>query len=75
MRSGADALLPKDAKTKRSTHTVANVYSEMLFQVARDYNGAGDLEGMTLGRIAFWYRGLRAELHEATKPRDKRSRS
>lgn len=68
MRSGADALLPRDAKTKRNRHTVVNVYSEMLYQIARDYPAIGDVERMPLSRIVFWYQGLRAELHKATKP-------
>ena len=51
-------------------HTKFNVYSEMMIQIARTYNGIPDVRTMTLEEIEFFYNGIRGELIQATKPRD-----
>lgn len=43
----------------------------MLYQIASDYKSIGDTESMTLGRIVFWYNGMRGQLREATKKTDR----
>ncbi len=63
MRHGADAKLP------HGENTVGVVYRAMLLQVCRDYPGLPDARTLTAGEIRFFYDGLRAELHEHTKPK------
>lgn len=63
MRHGADGKLP------RKEHTFGTVYREMFLQVCRDYPSLPDVRTITAGEIRFFYDGLRAELHEHTKPK------
>lgn len=58
----------EETKLTKGQHTREVVYSEMLRQVVRDYNGIGDYRKLTAAEIRFFYDGLRAELKEATKP-------
>lgn len=58
-----------DAKLEKGGHTFFNVYREMMYQVARDYSGVGDVSNMRVSEIVFWYEGLRPEIKEYTKPR------
>lgn len=67
MRGGADATLPIDSKTGEPTHTLLNVYREMLYQITRDYHSLPDPRGLTLSEIRWFYEGLRAELRKHTK--------
>lgn len=69
MRSGADTVLPKDAKTKRVMHNAANVYGEMLLQCCIDYSALPDPRTLTIDEIIFFYDGIRSTLHKATKPK------
>ena len=59
VRHGADADLPSAAAT----------YSEMLLQIARDYNGLPDARTLDTREISFFYEGLRAELKRHTQPK------
>jgi hypothetical protein len=52
-------------------HTIFNVYAEMLMQISRDYNCLPPVDTLTMSDIRWWYNGLRAELQERTKPREK----
>ena len=63
-----------NAKLDKGQHTFFNVYTEMLLQVARDYPGIPDVRTLKASEIRFFYNGLRAELKEASKPRDKRGK-
>lgn len=56
VRNGTDAQLS-------SAHAT---YREMILQIARDYAGLPDVRTLTLGEIAFFYEGLRAELRRHT---------
>jgi hypothetical protein len=69
VRDGADAELPRDRETGKSTHTLLPVYGEMLMQICRDYPSLPDPRTMTLAEIRFFYNGGRASLREFTKPR------
>lgn len=60
-----------DYKHRDGQHRRQPVYAEMLRQVARDYAGLPDVRTLKDGEIRFFYEGLRAELHEGTKPREK----
>lgn len=61
MRGGQEVILPK------GRHTLDFVYSEMLYQICRDYPALPDPRTLTLSEIGFWYDGLRTELKKATK--------
>ena len=63
-----------DQKLDNGAHTFFNVYTEMLLQVARDFAGLPDVRTLKASEIRFFYNGLRAELREASKPRDKRGK-
>ena len=67
--SGADARLPKDADTGRSSHTYHAVYRVMLLQIAREYPSLPDLRTLTEDDIRFFYDGLRHDLKKYTKDR------
>ncbi len=67
MRRGADHWLPRTKEGER--HTLHRVHVEMLIQICRDYASLPDPRSLTLGEIRFFYDGMRAELHAATKPR------
>lgn len=69
MRGGVDARLARNPETGRPGHTMIPVYSEMLFQISRDYAGLPDPRTLRLSEIRWFYAGLRAELREHTKPR------
>lgn len=45
------------------------VYTEMLYQICRDYPGLPDPRTLRAREIRFFYEGLRAELEEHTKPK------
>lgn len=62
VRNGADARLPIDVKSGRSSHSAVNVYREMLLQICRDYAGLPDPRTLTQNEICFFYNGLREEL-------------
>jgi hypothetical protein len=72
VRHGELAKIPPrlDNKTRTSTtqHTVANVYTEMLRQIVRDYGSLPDPRSMTFAEIEFWYQGLVPELMRGTAP-------
>ncbi len=68
MRRGADARLPRDPQGRR-THTLANVYSEMIFQICADYPGIPDVRDLSQSEIRHFYEANRKNLHERTKPR------
>lgn len=61
VRNGADVKLPA------GQHTRINVYSEMLLQVVRDYNGIGDWRLLEDHDIEFFYNALRPELKKASR--------
>jgi len=63
VRNGASEML------KKGTHTFYNVYTEMFYQICRDYNTLPDIRSLTAREIVFFYEGLRQELIEHTKPR------
>lgn len=46
---------------------VAAVYTEMFFQICRDYPSLPDPRTLKLREIRFFYNGLRAELKKHTK--------
>lgn len=52
-------------------HTLPVVLREMLLQICREYPGLPDPRTLTATEIRFFYEGLRPELHELTKPRNK----
>lgn len=56
MRHGADYKIPKGG------HTLLTVYTEMLLQITRDYNGLPDVRTLKISEIRFFYEGLREEL-------------
>ena len=68
VRGGADAWLPND-RDGAITHTLFNVYGEMLLQVMRDYSTLPDPRTLTMAEIRFLYHGLRRELRRHTVPR------
>lgn len=68
MRYGRLDRLPCD-RDGNPQHTVRNVFTEMLWQVVRDYGSLPDYRTLTMDDIAFWYTGLHAELMRASKPR------
>jgi hypothetical protein len=68
VRRGKDERLPKD-KDGRRTHTLANVYSEMIYQICSDYPGLPDARDLTQTEIRLFYEANRSNLHERTKPR------
>ncbi len=47
------------------------VYTEMFYQICRDYSTLPDIRTITASEIRFFYNGLRAELREHTKPKGK----
>lgn len=63
VRHGVDEKLPK------GMHQFYTVYSEMLLQVTRDYNGLPDCRTLKAHEIRFFYNGLRGELKAHTKPK------
>lgn len=73
MRNGTDARLPatRDPDSGKAVpqHTLFNVYGEMLMQICRDYPALPDPRTLKAHEIRFYYEGLRADLHAATKPR------
>ncbi len=69
VRGGADAFLPIDAKSGEPTHTLINVYREMLLQISRDYPSLPDPRSLAFSEIRWFYNGLRAELRRHTKGR------
>lgn len=56
-----------DCKLLDGGNTMEAVYSEMLWQICRDYPGLPDPRTLKRVEIRFFYDGLRAELREATK--------
>jgi len=66
VRHGIDQELREDRK---SINTFYPVYSEMLYQISRDYSGLPDVRTLTAREILFFYNGLRAELQQHTKPK------
>lgn len=67
VRGGADTYLPIDAKSGEPTHTLTNVYREMLLQICRDYSTLPDPRTLRFSEIRWFYEGLRGELKRATK--------
>lgn len=61
VRSGVDA--------RTSVHTARAVYTEMLYQICRDYPGLPDPRTLTVSEIVFFYEGLRPELRRHTTPK------
>lgn len=47
------------------------VYTEMLLQVSREYPGIPDPRTMSLEEIRFFYNGLRRELHQLSKRKER----
>lgn len=56
---------------KLSENTFYNVYTEMFFQICRDYPGLPDPRTLTLSQIKFFYDGVRDELKKHTAPKTK----
>jgi len=54
-----------------STNTFIQVHCEMLFQICRDYSSLPDFRSLTASEIRFFYEGLRNELKQGSKPRNK----
>jgi len=71
VRRGEDYRHPRDRETGRVQHTLPVVMREMILQVTRDFGGLPDVRTLTASDIRFFYEGLRAELREITKPRNK----
>lgn len=71
MRGGEDRKIPPRIRPDgtRERHALFPVYSEMLQQICRSYGSLPNPRSMTMTEIRFFYNGMRAELHEATKPR------
>ena len=69
MRLGADYYHPIDPNTGEPTHTFVPVYTEMIWQITRDYGGLPDVRTLKVSEIRFFYDGLRQELKACTKPR------
>lgn len=61
VRSGADA--------RASVHSAKEVYTEMLYQICRDYPGLPDPRTLSVDEIVWFYEGLRPELRLHTKPK------
>lgn len=72
MRSGNDARLANDIKTRAVRHVRSAVYGEMLLQITRNYGGLPDPRTLKAYEIRFFYEGIRGEIREQTKPRSKR---
>jgi hypothetical protein len=68
VRKGADERLPRDPQTGALTHTIPNVYREILLQIARDYPGLPDVRTLTMSELRFFYEGLRPSLRQHTHP-------
>ena len=62
IRQGGEWVHPKRG------HKINLVYTEMLFQICRDYPGLPDPRTLRFREIRFFYDGLRAELKQHTKP-------
>lgn len=60
----------QDYKHPDGGHRLQVVFSEMLIQVARDYNGLPDVRTLKASEILFFYEALREELKEGTKPQE-----
>lgn len=43
----------------------------MLLQICADYPGLPNPKTLTLGQIRFFYSGIRSQLKETTKPKNK----
>jgi hypothetical protein len=73
VRGGQDQQSPpvfdRESETFVDTHTLLNVYAEMLMQICRDYPGLPDPRTLEMHEIRFFYDGIRAELRELTKPK------
>jgi hypothetical protein len=70
VRRGDDEKLVKDEKLDGGGgHTFRAVYTEMLYQVSRDYTGLPDVRTLKANEIRFFYEGLRPELKQHTKPK------
>jgi hypothetical protein len=69
VRGGYDWKLEPHRETGVATHTLPNVYGEMMLQVCSDYPNAPPARTMTLSEIRFFYEGLRAGLRKTTKPK------
>ena len=74
MRHGADERLPRDKETGRPQHTCFEVYAELLLWICRWYPSLPDPRTLTMTEIRFFFEGIRAELREVTKPREKKKR-
>jgi hypothetical protein len=61
VRYGEDFTHPKGC------HTFPAVYTEMLFQVCRDYPGLPDPRTLKAHEIKFFYNGVREELKAHTR--------
>lgn len=66
-----DLLVRSGQDVRLSEHTTKVVYTEMLYQVCRDYRGLPDPRTLSIGEIVFFYEGLRRELKAHTKPKGK----
>ena len=62
VRSGENFTHPKGC------HTFAAVYTEMMFQICRDYPGLPDPRTLKAHEILFFYNGVRDELKSHTRP-------
>ena len=58
-----------DEKLGKGGHTFQAVYTEMLWQISRDYPGLPDARTLRANEIRFFYEGLRSELKEHSKPK------
>jgi hypothetical protein len=75
VRGGADTRLPTDRETGKSTHTMVNVYSDLLLHICRAYRVLPDPRTMTTSEIRFYFEGIRSSLKPKPKqPSPKRPR-
>ena len=58
-----------DYKFPDGDHLFTPVYSAMMLQISRDYNGLPDVRSLKTHQIKFFYEGLRDELKRDTKPK------
>lgn len=69
VRHGVDYKLDRIKGVQ--VHTRENVYTEMVYQICRDYASLPDIRSMTCSEIRFFYDGLRPELKHHTKKGNK----
>lgn len=69
VKGGADYVWPRHFETAKVQHTPGLVYCEMMLIITMEYNSLPDVMTLPAHKILFFYEGIRATLHEQTKPK------